>query len=301
MSNRQPAIIAHGGAGDWSKADPVAVLEGMETALAAGWDILQVGGSALDAVEQVTVLLEDHPLFDAGFGSFLNQQGEVELDALIADGTSLNFGAVAGVKRVKNPITLARRVLTDTDNCFFVADGAEQVAVTTGIPLIANLELITDRERASFLRRQQRANAESGLGTVGCVALDVTGNVAAATSTGGVPNKRPGRVGDSPVFGAGGYADNAAGAASATGRGENILRTLLSKVVIDFVAAGATAPHAAEQALQLVESRIDTPNVGVIVVDALGNVAAAHTTPFMPVATIGSDGQIWSTMQTKRA
>src|SRR5688572_30293287 len=135
-------ILVHGGAGQWTGFNEDEVFAGVHAATARGWEILRGGGAALDAVEAATVVLEDDPLFDAGFGSFVNEQGEVEMDALIADGTTVKFGAVAAVRRVKNPIRLARLVMTETNNCFFVADGADQLADQLGIPLIANVELI---------------------------------------------------------------------------------------------------------------------------------------------------------------
>src|SRR5262245_17150212 len=223
-----PKLLVHGGAGEWGTKDHNQAVNGIREATAVGWQVLMDGGSALDAVEQAVIVLEDNPVFDAGVGSYLNDKGEVEMDALIADGQTLKFGAVAAVQHVRHPISLARLVMTRTDNCFFVAEGADQLAAELGMPLIPNLELMTDLELSVF--RRKHAEAEK-LGTVGAVALDKTGRLAAATSTGGMPFKKKGRVGDSPIFGAGGYA-NEYGAASGTGRGEDLMRLLLCKYVV---------------------------------------------------------------------
>lgn len=293
LMTNQPAILAHGGAGSW-KADPADVLPVMESAVSAGWEILRSGGSALDAAERATVILEEHPLFDAGIGSHLNQQGEVEMDALIADGRSLNFGAVAAVKRVRNPIRLARLVLEQTPHCLLVADGADEFAREMGLPLLANLDFVTDAELETF--RSHRQPLIETYDTVGCVALDVNGHVCAASSTGGTRLKLRGRVGDTPMFGAGAYADDAVGAACATGVGENSMRFLISKRTVDGVAGGQTPQTAIESALEFVAQRIDKPELGVIVVDSQGRLGALHTTLAMPVAWVDSEGQVKAAM-----
>lgn len=287
-------ILVHGGAGEWTGFNEAEVLAGVQAAAARGWEILQAGGSALDAVEAATVILEDHPLFDAGFGSFVNEQGEVEMDALIADGTTVKFGAVAAVRRVKNPIRLARLVMTETKNCFFVADGADQLADQLGIPLIANVELITDKELAQFRERAKAAQARKGTGTVGAVAIDAEGRLAAATSTGGIPDKKKGRVGDSPIFGAGTYA-NPSAAASATGQGENIMRFFLCKEAADR-ARDLPSPEAALTAMDFLVQHIPVPDAGIIMIDAAGNLGATHTTNAMPIAWVDGDGQISTSM-----
>jgi beta-aspartyl-peptidase (threonine type) len=286
----KPAILTHGGAGAWRNSDDQATLEAMQQATAAGWAILLAGGSALDAVEKAVNVLEDHPLFDAGFGSFLNSMGEVEMDALIADGSTLNFGAVAAVRRVRYPISLARGVMERTPYCFFVGDGADWLAAELGMPLISNLDLVTDTNLESFRRRKERV--PEPLGTVGAVALDSQGNLASATSTGGVPDKPPGRVGDSPIFGAGGYADNRFGAASATGKGENVMRVLLSRYAVDQIAAGMTAQEAAAAASRHISGYFETPDTGIIVVDRDGNIGASHTTHKMPIGWVDAGGAI---------
>jgi len=284
-------ILVHGGAGGWKGVDQGVVLEGVRAAALVGWDVLCGGGSALDAVEAATVILEDHPLFDAGYGSFVNEQGEVEMDALIADGTTIQFGAVAAVRRVKNPIRLARLVMTKTDNCFFAGDGADQLAASLGMLLIPNVALITDQEWAQFRQRGQQVVERAGLGTgtVGAVAIDGEGRLAAATSTGGIPDKKKGRVGDSPIFGAGGYANTYA-AASATGQGENIMRFFLCKEAADRARNGLNAPEAVIAALHDLQQHIPEPEAGIILVDAQGNLGAVHSTNAMPIAWIDEDG-----------
>ena len=285
----KPNFILHGGAGIWEPHlyPHDGVQQGMYDAAERAWDILKNGGSALDAVEAATIILEDNPYFDAGVGSFLNDAGEAELDALITDGSTLMFGAVAALKHVQNPITLARMIMTRTPHAFFVAEGAERLAVEFGMKLVANLSFVTPQEFADYQKRlAEKRGAGLGLGTVGAVAVDVHGNIASATSTGGTPHKLKGRVGDVPIFGAGGYSDNRYGGASATGHGEKIMRTLMSRGVIDELRLGKT-PH---QAALAVTDGID--NVGIITLDKDGRVGAAHNTPFMPTAWVDEDGKI---------
>jgi L-asparaginase / beta-aspartyl-peptidase len=245
-------------------------------------------------------VLEDDPLFDAGYGSFVNVQGEVEMDALLADGNGIHFGAVAAVRRVRYPISLARLVLTQTDNCFFVGEGADQLAAELGMPLIPNSLMITPAEFDLFRQRQANGSASRaglGTGTVGAVALDVNGHIASATSTGGVPDKRKGRVGDSPLFGAGGYADDAFGGASATGRGENIMRFFLSQRVVEAIREGTDAQKAAREGLALLSGRVPDPEAGIIVIGADGSLGAAHSTPAMPIAWLTAEGDIQVAMR----
>jgi beta-aspartyl-peptidase (threonine type) len=296
-----PSIIVHGGAGTWANADEEQVLAGVRAAALAGWEVLRGGGASLDAVEAASRLLEDDPQFDAGYGSFLNELGEVEMDALIADGATIRFGAVAAVRRVRHAISLARLVMTKTDNCFFAGDGADQLAARLGMPLVANVELITDKELAALRARSGIHTERIGLGTgtIGAVALDAAGHVASATSTGGTPDKMKGRVGDSPMFGAGGYADDHFGAASATGRGENIMRFFLCKQAIDEIKGGLPANEAAQAALRYLSDHIPNPEAGVIVVDYKGSLAAAHTTAAMPVAWVDANGSLGAAFRSR--
>lgn len=289
----KPAIIVHGGAGNWSDEEDAPKSEALKEAALTGWRILQAGGSALDAVEKATNILEDFPLFDAGIGSFLNQVGEIEMDALIVDGSKPDFGAVAGVKHVQYPISLARKVMTDTAHCFFVGSAADNLARQFGFPFRPNMFFITPAELARFQQNQ----AVSPTGTVGAVALDKLGNLASATSTGGTPNKIPGRVGDSPIFGAGGYALNGLGAASATGIGENIMRVLLSKYAVDSIPHGNTAQGAVTIAMTHINQFFEDSQAGVILVDAQGNIGAAHSTAKIAIGWVDEDGQAHARMQ----
>lgn len=294
----RPALIVHGGAGNWTNFDETAVLNGVRAAALAGSEILRAGGSAVEAVEQAAILLEDDPLFDAGYGSFVNLEGEVEMDALITDGRDIRFGAVAAVRRVRHAITLARLVMTRTENCFFAGDGADQLAAELGLPLIPNIDLVTKKEFALFRQREAERLPRAGLGTgtIGAAAVDSTGHVASATSTGGTPDKRKGRVGDSPIFGAGGYADDAYGAASATGRGEQIMRFFLCKQAVEAI-SGQHAQQAAQAAMQSFAARVPNPEAGLILVGADGSLGAVHTTPAMPTAWVTADGQVSAVMQ----
>lgn len=294
-------LILHGGAGGWDGYDEVRVLDGMRKAAVVGWNILKAGGSALDAVEKATNIMEDDPQFDSGFGSFVNAAGEVEMDALITDGSSIKYGAVAAVKRVQYPISLARLVMTRTNNLFFVADGADQLAAELGMPLVTNAQMITPQEFEAFRARHAGngvAQVGQGTGTCGVVALDFNGHIASATSTGGIPEKRKGRVGDTPIFGAGGYADDAFGGASATGVGENVMRFFLSKRIVDAIKDGVDAQAAAQAGVEFLSARIPSPEVGVIVIGADGSIGAAHTTANMPIAWVTADGDIQATMKS---
>jgi beta-aspartyl-peptidase (threonine type) len=290
----KPAILTHGGAGGWENSDDPRVLEGMRHATAAGWEVLSKGGAALEAVEKAVNVLEDDPHFDAGYGSFLNQSGEVEMDALIVDGSTLKFGAVAAVQHVRYPITLARLVLTQTPHCFFVGAGADKLAAELGLPIVSNLEMVTNEILEAF--RQRKEKQPQPTGTVGAVAIDAHGHVASATSTGGTPNKPKGRVGDSPMFGAGGYADDGSGAASTTGVGENVMRMLLSKYAVDQIAAGRSAQDAATQAVRHMLSRFERAETGIIVVDKDGNIGAANCTNKMPIGWVDANGIIQASM-----
>jgi len=294
----KPSIILHGGAGPWEKDNHEQVLKGMRQAVIAGWHVLKNGGTALDAVEASTIILENHPLFDAGVGSFLNEHGEVEMDALITDGREIKFGAIAGVQHIKNPIQLALVILSDAKHCFYVAEGAELLAFKLGMEYTSNLSFVTADEFADYQKRleQGKPPEDRGHGTVGAVALDSGGNMASATSTGGSPHKRKGRVGDVPVFGAGGYADNQYGGASATGIGENIMRYFLSKHVIDLIATGKDAHTSAHESVNFIAEKIPNPEIGVITLDANGNVGASHTTAHMPIAWIDADGNVQASM-----
>ena len=233
-----PVLLVHGGAWDIPSDEITAHTRGVSRAARVGFDLLHQGAAALDAVEAAVTVLEDDETFDAGRGSFLTADGRVQLDALMMDGATLRAGAVACVERLKNPIQAARLVLERSPHVYFVGAGAEEFARRHGLPLIDNHELVIDRERERLQTAQALASAgiddQTFTGnqhdTVGAVALDLAGNLAAATSTGGTLNKTPGRVGDSSVIGSGGYADNRSAAASLTGWGEPIMKLVLAEM-----------------------------------------------------------------------
>jgi L-asparaginase / beta-aspartyl-peptidase len=229
------AIAIHGGAGAVPRATLSSEREqryraGLEAALDGGYAVLERGGSALDAVTAAVRILEDDPCFNAGRGAALTRDGAAELDAAIMDGRQQRAGAVASVRHVKNPVELARRVMEKSRHVLLVGPGAEEFALEEGLALVPNVYFRTP-ERQAQLEHEQRGERVSDLvppvhGTVGAVACDRAGNLAAATSTGGMTNKRPGRVGDSPIVGAGTYAKNGVCAVSATGHGEYFIRTV---------------------------------------------------------------------------
>jgi beta-aspartyl-peptidase (threonine type) len=269
-----PAILIHGGAG----ADPAfgreELRQGIRDAVAAGWARLHEGGSAVDAVEAAVCAMEDNPRFNAGRGSVLTSDGTVEMDASIMEGDTLRNGAVACVTNMRHPITLARRILDHERYSFFVGEGAMARARALGIPFCDPEELITD---------VQRKRLESFIGgTVGAVALDRRGLIAAATSTGGMTGKTPGRVGDSPVIGCGTYAESTSGGVSCTGEGEAIIRVVLARRTIDILKVAGDPMHACQIAMDILleEGR---GGGGLICIDWKGRLGWAHSTPLMPV------------------
>jgi beta-aspartyl-peptidase (threonine type) len=272
---RVPALIVHGGAGADPADGPDELRAGIGAAARAGWSVLAEDGRALDAVEAAVRALEDHPRFNAGRGSVLTSTGTVEMDASIMEGDRLECGAVAAVNRVANPITLARRVLDDGRHVLLVAEGAHAFARAAGLPECDPASLITDRQRARF--------AVHGRGTVGAVALDRHGTVAAATSTGGMAGKRPGRVGDSALIGCGTYADSTLGGVSCTGSGEAIIRVVLARRALDYLKEADDPDYAAKVAVDLLVED-GRGEGGLILVDWRGRVGYAHSTPLMPVA-----------------
>lgn len=287
------AIVVHGGAGAWDVASArLAVGQaGCRAAALAGHAVLLAGGSALDAVETAVHILEDCPALDAGRGSYPNANGDIEMDALIMDGRTLAMGAVAAIQRVRHPISLARRVMSDTPHTFLVGPGADAFADRIGFPRCGAAELIVPPESGAAPSESDGAQPAAGpLGdTVGAVALDMAGNLAAATSTGGTRDKMPGRVGDSPLVGSGGYADNWTAAVSATGLGEALMKVVISKRACDFVANGLPAQLACDAAIQLLAARVQGTG-GLIAIDARGHVGVAFSTTAMPYAyVVGAD------------
>ena len=299
----EPTLLVHGGAWAIPKDAEAAHEAGVRAALAAGYAVLERGGAAVDAVEAAVVVMEDDPTFDAGRGSFLTADGRVQLDALLMDGGRMLAGGVACVERLRNPIKAARLVLEQSPHVYFVGAGAEAFAASHGMELIENGELVLERERERLVAAQARAAAglkdntfegmEDDKGpetavvveteshdTVGAVALDARGDVAAATSTGGTLNKTPGRVGDSSLIGCGCYADNLAAAVSLTGWGEPIMKLVLGKWATDRVAAGTDPETAAQEAIAYLYNRLGGHG-GIILLGPDGRFGLAHNTPAM--------------------
>ena len=287
----QPKLIVHGGA--WNIPDEYdeAHLNGVTSAVLAVYPQLERGLSALDAVEAAVNILEEDPTFDAGKGAFLNERGEVELDAMIMDGRNLDVGAVAAIQNLLHPVSVARKVMEETEHCLLVGEGALLFAQKMGFEELLPESLLTPRELAFFkkIKNEQSFKThhpfefrELPMDTVGAVALDENGNIAAATSTGGTARKMVGRVGDSPICGAGAYADNDLGGASATGWGESIMKILLSKTAVDLF--GRRKPMiAARDSIELLQRKVNGLG-GVIGINNGGHYAFAHNTPKMAFA-----------------
>ena len=292
-----PVLVVHGGA--WAIPDDMveAHLNGVRDAVAAGWHTLERGGSALDAVEEAVVILEDDETFDAGRGSFLNRDGKVQLDAFIMDGATLRGGGVGCVERLRNPVRAARKILSDSPHVYFVAEGAERFAAEHGIALCRNEDLVIPREVERLREYQAQASTHGNdlfapeisdpisqdllsHDTVGAVALDRAGNIAAATSTGGTLNKAPGRLGDSSLIGCGCYADSLSAAASTTGWGEPIMKLVLAKWAADRVESGSLPEWVAQEAMNFLKQRLNGHG-GIILLDAQGRFGIAHNTPRM--------------------
>jgi beta-aspartyl-peptidase (threonine type) len=281
MINAKPAVIVHGGAGPIRNDSLPERLDGCKAAALAAWDILAQNGSALDAAEAAVMVLEDNPLFNAGTGSTLNQIGKVEMDAAIMDGDLLRVGAVAALQHIKNPIKLARRVMEDGRHVILAGEGALMFAREIGFAECSPESLIVEHERKRWAEKH---------GTVGCVVLDANGKIAVATSTGGIFNKLPGRIGDSPMPGCGTYADDRGGV-SCTGSGEAIIRVVLGKTAIDFLAEGIDPNAAARKSLELLEAKTGA-QAGLIMIDCHGRIGYARNTTHMPVCFIRGNQSI---------
>jgi L-asparaginase / beta-aspartyl-peptidase len=290
------ALIAHGGAGNWRPGAETDAVVGMKDAVEKGRAILIAGGSALDAVCAAVVALEDNPIFNAGTGAVLNFDGFCELDACVMDGRGARVGAVAALQRVKNPILVARKVMEETDHVMLAGDGAQRFARVMGF---GDHDPITPARRADWedkrrridevlgkhslkMRRFLKDHPEYAGGTVGAAALDVNGALAAATSTGGVTMKLVGRVGDSPLPGAGNYASQRV-AASATGTGEYVIRALAGRAISEAVERGASLANATKDLLDRLGRDFDA-DVGIVAVDDSGATVARHRTRDMPHA-----------------
>jgi beta-aspartyl-peptidase (threonine type) len=307
------SLIVHGGAWDIPDDAVEACQAGCQRALTAGWSILSSGGSALDAVENAILVLENDPVFDAGYGSHLNLDGRVECDAIVMDGATLRAGSAAALQRIRNPIKLARKILETCPHMMLVGEGAERYAKANGIPLCDPKELIAESEWQAWQQCKKDEHAAANhrgheQGTVGAVAIDSSGALFAATSTGGTCCKLPGRIGDSPLIGCGCYADSEAGGVSATGYGEAIMKVVMAKAAVDLLrpaksAGGApplgnqplgaglpsTAMQVAQNTIALFAKRTQATG-GLILLDHEGHPGYAFNTPRMAYGYVATDG-----------
>jgi beta-aspartyl-peptidase (threonine type) len=299
MAKKKPILLIHGGA--WAMPDEAieAHEAGIQESLRVGWDVLRQGGTAVEAVEAAVTVMEDDETFDAGRGSFLTRDGRVQLDALLMQGKDLRTGGVACVERLRNPIQAARLVLEKSPHVYFVGAGAERFATQHGMRLVDNTELIVPRERERLMAFQkaelagEKDTTFSGEleshDTVGAVALDMEGNLAAGTSTGGTLSKAPGRVGDSSLIGCGCYADNESAAVSLTGWGEPIMKLVLGKWAVDRVASGVAPQEAASEAIAYLFKRLGGHG-GIILMGPDGEIGLAHNTPRMAWGVATDEG-----------
>ena len=289
-----PTLIVHGGAWDIPDDAVDACNQGCRRALQAGWSILSSGGHALDAIEAAVTTLEDHPTFDAGYGSHLNLDGQVECDAIVMDAATLKAGSVAGLRHIKNPIRLARLVLEQCPHMMLISEGAERFAAQHNLALCDPADLVSPAEREAWLRCCKDSHAAANhrghdQGTVGAVAIDQQGRLFAATSTGGICCKLPGRVGDSPLVGCGCYADSETGGASSTGYGEAIMRIVMAKAATDALRhEPSSAMGAAQHAVRLLATRTKGTG-GIILLDKNGKPGFAFNTPRMAYGYVTPD------------
>jgi L-asparaginase / beta-aspartyl-peptidase len=307
-------LVIHGGAGTILKKNMTpekekAYLDALKQALRSGYKILDKGGKALDAVEAAVRILEDNPLFNAGRGSVFTNEGKNELDASIMDGKTLAAGAVAGVTTIRNPITAARAVMEKSGHVMMMGKGAEKFASVQGLEIVNPKYFYTEERWKSFIRVRSEdpdsveldhgnktsgttpVNHDSKFGTVGAVALDMEGNLAAATSTGGMTNKKYGRVGDAPIIGAGTYADNNTCAVSCTGWGEYFIRLVVAKSVCDLMAYKNISLKEAGDELIMKKVPQLGGDGGLIAVDKNGNITMPFNTEGMYRGYIKADGK----------
>jgi beta-aspartyl-peptidase (threonine type) len=286
-------ILVHGGAWAIPEIEETPHLLGVRQAVQGGWKILSCGGSALDAVSEAVRLMEGDPAFNAGRGATLNLEGEVTLDAAIMDGQTLAAGAVASVRGIEHPIDVARRVMERSPHVLLVGSGAVSFAREQGILTCAPSDLVVGRERLRWEEARRKriptgstSHFEAPIGdTVGAVACDEEGHLAAATSTGGCLLKLPGRVGDSPLVGCGLYADDQLGAAASTGWGEGIIRVVLAHRAVSTLVQDKSASEAARESIDVLESRTGGRG-GIILIDRCGNPGFHFNTPRMAYALI---------------
>lgn len=277
----RPLVLVHGGAGDVPEEARAAHAAGCEVAAIRGLEVMRAGGSAIDAAVAAVRVLEDDPRFNAGTGACLTRDGTIELDASIMEGAGLRAGAVAALPPFRDPIAIARRVMDDGKHVLYAAEGARAFAVEQGFVAAEPSSMISEAARARLASfAAGRVSGGWAGGTVGAVVCDGAGHVVAATSTGGMVGKRPGRVGDSPILGAGTYADDLAGAASATGDGEAALRLGLTRYAIERLRAGVRAQAAAEEAIEAFGARVRGKG-GIILVSSSGEPGWARNTTTM--------------------
>lgn len=281
------SIVVHGGAGSVPESARERHAVGCKTAAHEGAKLLAAGGSALDAAQRAVEVLEADPVYNAGIGAALNSEGEIELDAAVMDGEHLLAGAVCALPPFSSPIQIARAVMTDGKHVLYAGVGAERFAQSHGFERVTTASMTTPAARARFEAMRLAGKSSEGWagGTVGAVARDIRGHVAAATSTGGTFMKQPGRVGDTAILGAGTYADDEAGACSNTGHGEAVMRLCLAKTCIEWMRTDMHPEDAARAAIRLLERRAGGLG-GLILVDRRGRIGLARTTETMSFATM---------------
>ena len=298
MRTQRPAIVVHGGAGEWRSERRASGTAGVKEAAQKGFDFMQEDGSALDAVEAAVMSMEDDEVFNAGLGASLTLDKRIEMEASIMDGKTLSAGAVGLLNDIKHPIRLARIVMENTDHVFIVGRSAEKLADVFSLEKRSSNTRLREKYWRELRDKMKHHEVEYlpkvskllkahpslfDLDTVGAVAVDKEGNVAAATSTGGTTLKIPGRIGDSPLIGCGNYADNESSACSATGIGEIAIKLVLAKHVCDSIHAGKTPQEATERSIKEVNRRIKCAanHMGLIAIDAKGRIGAAHNSRHM--------------------
>jgi beta-aspartyl-peptidase (threonine type) len=285
----EPLIIVHGGAWDIPSELHSEHLKGIHSVLDTGIRILKKTDSSLLTVLEIIKLFEDNPIFDAGTGSFLNSDGEVEMDAGVMVGSDLSAGAVAAIRNVKHPIEIAEKIRSETQHVMLVGEGAVKFAQENGVQIFPTEDLLVGRERDLYFRLKEKKEVriksffemkKIGRDTVGAVVINSKGDIIAGTSTGGTPYKLKGRVGDSPLIGSGFYADNLAGGASTTGWGEGIMRMVMAKKAVDLMQNQMPAAEAAKFVIDELHNRIGGDG-GIILIDNKGNYGCAYNTPYM--------------------
>ena len=298
MDPIKPAIVVHGGAGEWRPERQKAGIAGVTEATKLGFDTLKRDGCALDAVESAVMSMEENEVFNAGLGSSLALDRGIEMEASIMDGKTLSAGATGLLSDVKHPVHLARVIMENTDHIFIVGLGAERLADAFKLERVnpttelrekywLELKKKMEQDKLDYLPKLSKLLKSHSdlfsLDTVGAVAVDEEGSVAAATSTGGISLKIPGRIGDSPLIGCGNYADNESGACSATGIGEIAIKLVLAKSTCDMIRAGKTPQEASEYLISEVNRRIRTAanHMGLITIDSKGRIGAAHNSSHM--------------------